>query len=205
MVPRTSLPWSEDLIYNVSDILSTADITSDIYLREQGTENAFKQLSGSATDIIHLYTHGFYMEGITEYQDSDVELSPMMRSGLVMAGSPEVALNSDNDGLLLAREIADMDLSYVDIVFLSACQTAQGEITSDGVVGIQRGLKQAGVNSIIMTLWEVDAMMSVYLVEEFYRALSQPGATKRDAFREARRKARENYPTLDWAAYIMLD
>ena len=205
MVPRTSLPWSEDLIYNVSDILSTADVTSDIYLREQGTENAFKQLSGSATDIIHLYTHGFYMEGITEYQDSEVELSPMMRSGLVMAGSPNVALNSDNDGLLLAREIADMDLSYVDIVFLSACQTAQGEITSDGVVGIQRGLKQAGVNTIIMTLWEVDAMMSVYLVEEFYRALSQPGVTKRDAFREARRKARENYPTLDWAAYIMLD
>ena len=205
MVPRTSLPWSEDLIYNVSDILSTADVISDIYLHEQGTENAFKQLSGSATDIIHLYTHGFYMEGITEYQDSDVELSPMMRSGLVMAGSPEVSLNSDNDGLLLAREIADMDLSYVDIVFLSACQTAQGEITSDGVVGIQRGLKQAGVNTIIMTLWEVDAMMSVYLVEEFYRALSQPGATKREAFREARRKARENYPTLDWAAYIMLD
>ena len=145
------------------------------------------------------------MEGITEYQSNDTELSPMMRSGLVMAGSPDISLNSDNDGLLLAREIADMDLSCVDLVFLSACQTAQGEITSDGVFGIQRGLKQAGVDTIIMTLWEVNAVMSLYLVEEFYKALVVPGTTKREAFTTARNKARELYPNYDWAAYIMLD
>ena len=205
MVPRTEIPESAPLIHSVSDILQSANITTDKYTWNSGTENAFKQLSGTATDIILLYTHGFYMEGITEYQSNDTELSPMMRSGLVMAGSPDISLNSDNDGLLLAREIADMDLSCVDLVFLSACQTAQGEITSDGVFGIQRGLKQAGVDTIIMTLWEVNAVMSLYLVEEFYKALVVPGTTKREAFTTARNKARELYPNYDWAAYIMLD
>lgn len=205
MVPRTEIPESAPLIHSVSDILQSANITTDKYTWNSGTENAFKQLSGTATDIILLYTHGFYMEGITEYQSNDTELSPMMRSGLVMAGSPDISLNSDNDGLLLAREIADMDLSCVDLVFLSACQTAQGEITSDGVFGIQRGLKQAGVDTIIMTLWEVNAVMSLYLVEEFYKALVVPGTTKREAFTIARNKARELYPNYDWAAYIMLD
>lgn len=205
LIPRTEIPESEALMHTVSGILQEADIESDIYLWNNGTENAFKQLSGTATDLILLYTHGFYLEGITEYQSSDTELSPMMRSGLLMAGSADISLNSDNDGLLLAREIADMDLSCVDLVFLSACQTAQGKITSDGVFGIQRGLKQAGVNTIIMTLWEVNAVMSLALVEEFYKALTLPNTTKLEAFRIARDKIRAAYPTFDWAAYIMLD
>lgn len=206
VVPRTPVPiQSEQMIYNVSATLQSAKIKSDIYVRELGTENAFKQLSGTGTDLILIYTHGFYIEGLTDYQENEVELSPMMRSGVVMAGSPEISIDSDNDGLLLAREIADMNLSGTDIVFLSACQTAQGEITGDGVFGIQRGLKQAGVDTIIMTLWEVDAMMSIEIVEEFYRALAEPGTTKREAFRKARNTVREKFPNKDWAAYIMLD
>lgn len=206
VVPRTPVPiQSEQMIYNVSATLRSAKIKSDIYVRELGTENAFKQLSGTGTDLILIYTHGFYIEGLTDYQENEVELSPMMRSGVVMAGSPEISIDSDNDGLLLAREIADMNLSGTDIVFLSACQTAQGEITGDGVFGIQRGLKQAGVDTIIMTLWEVDAMMSIEIVEEFYKALAEPGTTKREAFRKARNTVREKFPNKDWAAYIMLD
>lgn len=206
VVPRTPVPIeSEQMIYNVRTTLQSAKIKSDIYVREMGTENAFKQLSGTGTDLILIYTHGFYIEGLTDYQDNEVKLSPMMRSGVVMAGSPEISIDSDNDGLLLAREIADMNLSGTDIVFLSACQTAQGEITGDGVFGIQRGLKQAGVDTIIMTLWEVDAMMSIEIVEEFYKALAEPGTTKREAFRKARNTVREKFPNKDWAAYIMLD
>lgn len=204
-VPRTPLPESEPMIHDIASILESSGIKAEKRIGKDGTEHAFKQLSGSNADIIHLYTHGFYIDGLTDYQENTEDLPAMMRSGLVLSGSDKTNTDSDNDGLLLAREIADLDLTGVDIVFLSACQTAQGEIAGDGVFGIQRGYKQAGVRTIIMTLWEVEAGMSRLLVQEFYKALTKPNTTKRQAFKEARAIARQKYQHLDWAAYIMLD
>ena len=82
------------------------------------------------------------------------------------------------DGILTAEEIAGMDLSNTDLLVLSACQTGLGDVTSEGVYGLQRGFKIAGVNSIIMSLWEVNDSATEVMMTKFYQNLAA-GKSKR--------------------------
>lgn len=203
-VPRSELPQTYQEAVDIAAMLDNRGIRPDLIVGDKGVEESFKALSGQRFELLHIGTHGFYMEGKADYQSTDEELSPMLRSGLVMSGKRNPAPDDREDGLLFAREIADMDLSSVDMVVLSACQTAQGEVTGDGVFGLQRGFKQAGVGAIIMTLWEVHSDMTQYMMTEFYRNLTG-GMERHKAFRAARESTKAEYPDLDWAAFIMLD
>ena len=128
--------------------------------------------------IVHLATHGYYLGSTTEGTDLmpasyDESLS---LSGIAFTGC-STALESDNfnagqhDGILSAREISQMDFSGVDFIVLSACQTAQGYMTDDGVYGLQRSLKRAGVKAMILSLWSVDDNAAPILMRAFYKHL----------------------------------
>lgn len=99
-----------------------------------------------------------------------------------------------------------MDLGNVELVVLSACDTGLGEISSEGVFGLQRAFKMAGVKSIMMSLWKVEDRATALFMQTFYREW-KGGATKREAFAEAQRRVREEYnPSPEyWAAFILLD
>ena len=75
------------------------------------------------------------------------------------------------DGILTSAEIASLDLSGTDVVVLSACNSALGEITSEGVWGLQRAFKQAGVQTVVMSLWQVDDEATAVFMQYFYEAL----------------------------------
>lgn len=128
--------------------------------------------------IIHLATHGFYF-GITP---EGTDLKPasydesLSQSGLAFAGSTAALLSDEfnsaqYDGILSSREIAKMDFSNVDVIVLSACQTALGYLTSDGIYGLQRSLKNAGVKAMIVSLWSVDDDATSTLMQAFYKHL----------------------------------
>lgn len=189
---------------DIADMLRSCDINSDLITDDRGIEESFKALSGQRFELLHMATHGFYMAGRTEYQTGEELLSPMMRSGLMMSRKKRPTPDDREDGLLLAREIADMDLSSVDMVVLSACQTALGDFSGDGIFGLQRGFKQAGAGTIVMTLWTIDSEMAQYMITEFYRNLIG-GMERHEAFRDAQTKTKNAFPDKDWAAFIMLD
>ncbi len=100
-----------------------------------------------------------------------------------------------------------MDFRGMDLIALSACQTAQGDITGDGVFGLQRGFKKAGANSILMSLWKVDDEATCLLMTEFYRNWLD-GKSKHDALKAAKQAVR-SHPGWEnpryWAAFILLD
>ena len=108
--------------------------------------------------------------------------------------------------LYYAVEIAQTDLRGLDLVVLSACQTALGDVVQgEGVFGLQRGFKKAGAQSILMSLWEVDDEVTHILMTEFYRGWTD-GMTKTQALRKAQTIVKEKYPDPhDWAAFILLD
>ena len=94
-----------------------------------------------------------------------------------------------------------------DLVVLSACETALGNVRPDGVFGLQRAFKLAGVKSLIMSLWKVDDDATQLLMTAFYQNYLS-GMSKREALLAAQ-KCVMNTPGFEnpynWAAFILLD
>jgi len=220
----TRLPSTRHEVEAIHELMPDAAL----YMDNSATEETFKALSGKRTSIIHLATHGFYFTPDDAKRNSDMaflgivndEAAPsedksLTRSGLLMAGANNVlegeALPQGvEDGVLTAKEIAQLDLRGCELTVLSACRTALGDITSgEGVFGLQRGFKKAGVRSLLMSLWKVDDEATQILMTEFYRQLVA-GHGKRAAFRAAQQHLRTvdngkwNSPQ-HWAAFILLD
>ena len=196
----------------------------------EATEESFRNLSGTDKNILHIATHGFYWEEdeaerraktnkrlifMSQLGDNvyrNVEDKALTRTGLFMAGAnnalsgKELPENVD-DGILTAQEIANLDLQGLDLVVLSACQTGMGDVSSDGVFGLQRGFKKAGANSILMSLWDVDDEATQILMTEFYKNYLA-GQSKRESLQKAQKAVREDPRFKDpeyWAAFILLD
>lgn len=148
-----------------------------------------------AYDVVHIATHGyslsFGMRRRPEFMADSVAVDrSLLLSGLALSGANAgYDAACGEDGLLSAREICDLDLGSVDFVILSACRTAVGDISDEGAAGLVRGLKTAGVRSVMATLWEVDDMSTMLFMQAFHRALDA-GADARDAYLEAQRRVR---------------
>ena len=109
------------------------------------------------------------------------------------------------DGILTAKEISQLDLRDTDLVVLSACETGRGEITSEGVFGLQRAFKMAGVQTLVMSLWKVDDNATSLMMQTFYEHLLS-GMSKREAFNLAQAAVRAKYSEpYYWAGFVMLD
>lgn len=219
----------------ISTELLDSEVDAEIYIGENGSETNIKNLTNSEVDLLHVATHGFYYSSkicakspsvdklfrdmsLHEVSE-DIELidedKMMTRSGLILAGANNVVRkvkipNGVEDGILYADEISTLNLSSIDILVLSACQSGLGDIaSSEGVFGLQRGFKLSGVGSIIMSLWKVNDVATKLLMTEMYKNLLK-GQEKRDAFTNAQMALRTyedgmfDKPEF-WAAFILLD
>ncbi len=127
-------------------------------------------------------------------EDSFSADSSMTACGLVFSGVNETCIDKPenshvDDGCLTGFEMSMLDLSSADLIVLSACSTGLGEISLSGTSGIVRGLKKAGVNSAVVSLWEVNDIATRLLMTYFFDFLNQ-GMSKHDAFAAAREKLR---------------
>ena len=168
------------------------------YLNKNGTERNLKSLSGTNTELLHIASHGF----ICNEEESDY--SVMERTGIVLSGSDEIPVNEDGAGILLASEISELDLSAVKLLVLSACNTGVGESLDDGVFGIQRGFLQAGVESIIMTLWPVNDKVATEFMSFLYRRLLD-GEEVHTAFMHTQRHMKESHSDNNWKTFVLLN
>lgn len=91
------------------------------------------------------------------------------------------------------------------IVVLSACDTGQGEITGDGVIGLSRSLIAAGVPSVLVSLWSVNDTSTEKLMTEFYHQWQHKGVDKATALRNAMLQIKESYPEpYYWSAFTLI-
>jgi hypothetical protein len=137
-------------------------------------------------------------------------IDPMMRSGLVFSGANKSWGKSnenqaEDDGILTANEISNLDLSACQLVVLSACETGLGEVKgSEGVFGLQRAFKMAGVKNIIMSLWKVPDTQTAELFNIFYSECFA-GKTIHEAFKIAQSIMKEKYSPYYWAGFVLLE
>lgn len=110
------------------------------------------------------------------------------------------------DGIMTADDISRLNLKNADLVVLSACDTGLGNINPEGVFGLQRAFKKAGVQTLVMSLWGVSDWTTKEFMVHFYRNLIENGWNKRKAFEDAKALIRQTYPEpFYWAGFIMLD
>lgn len=193
------LPGTQLEVNSISRLLKGANVETICLTREKGTIDSFKSISGNSPSVLHIATHGIWNN-----IDSNVSLD---NGGLLFSFSKNnknVPLN-ERQNFISAREISRMDFSKTSLAILSACQTGIGKITDDGVWGIQRAFKMAGVQTIMMSLWKVDDLATSLMMTTFYKKLLETG-NKHIAFKYAQKKVQEKFENpYYWASFILMD
>lgn len=181
------LKGSFDEMDTISKCLSGININTFKYTEDQATVESFLNLSSKDISILHVATHGLF---------EDRKSLGLDNSGLAMS-----------DNVLTSSQIAEMNLANTELVVLSACETAKGNVSGEGVFGLQRAFKLAGCKTIVMSLWPVNDYATRLMMTEFYNNMYVRGMNKRDAFKRAVDNLRfKKYTTpWHWAAFIMLD
>lgn len=153
-------------------------------------------------NVVHLSTHGYSLDVAVSPQeehlcDSVTTDQSLLSTGFALSGANiSYRYPTRDDGLLTAREICELDLRNVDFVVASACQSAQGKVQDEGPAGLLRGLKLAGVGTVIATLWPVDDAATTLFMQYFYQAWRNgkgadgKGCTKQQALRIAQEQLR---------------
>lgn len=131
---------------------------------------------------------------------SRVDASRLAESAVILGA------DGDNDGLIGLREIVRLPLR-ADLVTLSACETALGELVNgEGLVGLARAFFYAGTDTVVASLWNVDDRATAELMLYFYEELAR-GKSKAAALASAKSNLRNRlgfeHPYY-WAAFVLI-
>jgi CHAT domain-containing protein len=187
-------------------------------------EKIIKLENKEAKSILHIATHGY---AFPEYDFNDKTISenslrysyrystnPMVRSGLILAGGnwawtgsdTLTKLGAEQNGILTALEVSQLNLKKTKLVVLSACETGLGKIEgSEGTFGLKRGFKLAGVEQMIVSLWPVPDKETMELMTLFYSDLTK-SLNPVSSFEKAQKEMRNKYPTdpENWAGFVLV-
>ena len=189
------LPEAEQEVKTLARLYGTAN--SQIFIGPEAREEVVKT-EASKFEVLHFATHGL------------LDNRNPMFSYLTLAQTAE---DPNEDGLLEAREIINMDLR-AKLAVLSACQTARGWVgAGEGVIGMSWALFVAGVPTTVASQWKVDSASTTDLMIDFHRRLTtrpanaKSKAAKAEALRQASlkllRSERYRHPFY-WAGFVMI-
>ncbi len=218
-LPTTNTTWPQlpgtySEVYKINSRLVASGKSTNLLTGSQASEFKFQSVPLQSIDILHIATHGYFFNG----DDVDFSVSgykyktsanPLVRSGLLLAGgnytwSKNRDADAGNDGVLTADEISNLDLSQTELIILSACETGLGDVRgSEGVYGLQRAFKMAGVDEIIMSLWQVPDRYTTELMELFYTYLLQ-GNSPEASLKNAQLVMQKKTSVYNWGAFILI-
>ncbi|ELS34166.1 MULTISPECIES: CHAT domain-containing protein [Pseudanabaena] len=172
--PTEDLSQAEQEARDISNLQKTEAI-----IGKEATKQAILAKIADA-QIIHLAAHGTF--------DSEHGLD----SAIALANNK-----------LTATDILQLNLKAKSVV-LSACNTAKGKVTSDGVIGLSRAFILAGTPSIVVSLWSVPDAETSQLMVNFYQNM-QSSSDRAKALRNAMLATMKSYPhPRNWAAFTLI-
>ncbi|MEM8560551.1 MAG: CHAT domain-containing protein [Bacteroidota bacterium] len=177
-----------------------------------------------AYPYVHLATHGSFWASAASLSESRAEARsgslggaaeaeagalpdtatrlPLLESGLAVVNA-----NAGANGLFTAEELIGLDLSEVEVMVLSACDTGRGaEVAGQGVLGLRAALATAGVRTLLLSLWPVPDASTALLMERFYEGLWSDGLAPAKALRQAQSSLRADpryAAPVHWAAWVL--
>lgn len=210
------LPGTKLEIEQIKKLGIKNKINVSVFREGEVTEPNLKKIiiDPKLTNVIHVATHAYFFPDQIKFEKKSVfsnHKNPLLRSGLILSGANanwnnNVLIDSNNDGILTAEEISFMDLSGVELIVLSACDTGLGEISNlEGVNGLQRAFKLAGANKLIMSLWKIPDKETVEFFGYFYKFLLEEKLSVNESFRETQRIMKDKYSPYYWAGFVLLE
>lgn len=173
------LPGAEIEARAVGELFGAPPLTGS-----QATKRAVFERAGGAR-MLHFATHGLL--NATDNQLSALVLAP----------------DETDSGYLRALEVSGLKLN-AELAVLSACDTGEGRLTGDGVLGLSSSFAQAGTPTLMVSLWSVSDESTAALMVEFYRNI-RAGRDKAAAMRAAMLHTRREFPDpYDWAAFAII-
>ncbi|MEO5375383.1 MAG: tetratricopeptide repeat protein [Alphaproteobacteria bacterium] len=196
-----------------------------VFNKAEAQEQVLKGIE-KPPEILHIATHGFFLKADDSLRKRLLKLqrsaliqvpppgdNPLLRSGLAFAGINSNAqflgeIDTENDGVLTALEVLGLNLSGTKLAVLSACETGLGEIhEGEGVYGLRRAFQEAGVRSVISSLWEVSDAGTQTLMTQLYGKVLN-GMPTHQALRETQiamlKSSQWNNPYI-WSAFMMVE
>ena len=212
-------------VETINSTLSTKGWQTKLLKYNEALEEiTIKQEAKEAPSILHIATHGYAFPEFN-FMDSSISKNslrysfrfsknPMVRSGIILAGGNWAWTGSDTlskmgmeqNGILTALEVSQLNLRKTKLVVLSACETGLGKIEgSEGTFGLKRGFKLAGVEQIIVSLWSVPDKETMELMTLFYNDLSIT-LNPVSSFEKAQKEMRKKYPNEPekWAGFVLV-
>jgi CHAT domain-containing protein len=170
----TGLPGTQAEIRAIDKVLKANSWKTGLFMKAAATEANLKALHSPT--ILHLASHGFFSSEIVSL-NAEAKKEFLFHSGIVLTGANKsLATGStsyENDGIVTAFEVMNIDLTNTQLVVLSACETGLGKIENgEGVFGLQRSFMQAGARNVMISLWKVDDEMTKDLMIKFYQYLT---------------------------------
>ena len=180
----SSLPYVEVEVSEIADLVPSEILLDNNFTRDRLRE----QITTSPYPIVHLATHG--------------QFSSRAEDTFLLTWDDRINVKY-LDRLLQDRDFAED--TPVELLILSACQTATGD--KQAALGLAGVAVRSGARSTLATLWSIKDDSTAKLMIEFYRAIKKPGTTKAEALRQAQlsllRSPKYQHPYY-WSAFVLV-
>jgi CHAT domain-containing protein len=175
-VPDVQAPAILNEVETLKETLSQAQV----YVGSAATEQILRE-KGAMSRLIHIATHGRFRQD-----------NPMFSS--IRLG----------DSFLSLYDLYSLKLP-AELITLSGCSTGLNVVAEgDELIGLARGLLQAGAQSLVLSLWDVHDKSTAEFMQSFYKLLQQ-GQSKATALQAAMIQARSSYPhPYQWAPFFLV-
>jgi CHAT domain-containing protein len=175
-VPDAQAPFIQMEVEALSRILPRAKL----FVGESATHEVLRT-GGPKARTVHIATHGYFRKD-----------NPMFSS--IRLGGSHLDL----------CEISQLRLP-ADLIVLSGCATGLNVVSpGDELMGLVRGLLQAGGQSLVLSLWDIHDESSKDFMIGFYTRL-QRGASKAEAMRDTMLELRKSRPhPYHWASFSLI-
>jgi len=175
------------LFPNIASFYSPVEY-QQIFTGSQASEQSLRDYSPRA-DVLYFGTH------------AEVKSKDPFNSFIALAQT------DGHNGYLRALQIADLNLR-AELVILAACETARGELSSDGINGLSRAFTQAGASALLVSLWKIPEIRTVLLMHGFHDFWIHAKQGKAESLQSSQLKLLKssalyrNQPNL-WSAFVL--
>lgn len=178
------LPGSRTEVEKIAALARAKGMAVQLAEGDEGGEAAMRAAADGKA-ILHFSTHGFFErgEGLSEQ---------LMNAGFVLSDAKpsNAPKEGDGDNIVYARELLSWNLRSSQLVVVSACDTALGDIgVTSTVRGLPLALSVAGARRTLLTVEEVGDQATMQFMARFYENLFKDGMSYADAFIKTKREA----------------